>query len=58
MITLYKYNETDFTHDGIGILKDTISCVVERELNGNWFLNLEYLLQGNKADLIKEHCVL
>ena len=58
MITLYKYNETDFTHDGIGILKDTISCVVERELNGNWFLNLEYLLQGNKAEFIKEHCVL
>ena len=58
MITLYKYNEIDFSHDGIGILKDTISCIVERELNGNWFLNLEYLLQGNKADLIKEHCVL
>ena len=58
MITLYKYNETDFTHDGIGILKDTISCIVERELNGNWFLNLEYLLQGNKAEFIKEHCVL
>lgn len=58
MITLYKYNEIDFSHDGIGILKDTISCVVERELNGNWFLNLEYLLQGNKAEFIKEHCVL
>ena len=39
MITLYKYNETDFNHDGIGILKDAISCIVERELNGNWFLN-------------------
>ena len=58
MITLYKYNEIDFSHDGSGILKDTISCIVERELNGNWFLNLEYPLQGNKADLIKEHCVL
>ena len=58
MITLYKYNETDFTHDGVGILKDTISCVVERELNGNWFLNLEYLLIGNKAEFIKEHCIL
>lgn len=58
MITLYKYNETDFNHDGIGILKDTISCIVERELNGNWFLNLEYLLIGDKSDYIKEHCVL
>lgn len=58
MITLYKYNETDFNHDGVGILKYTISCIVERELNGNWFLNLEYLLQGNKAEFIKEHCVL
>ena len=58
MITLYKYNEIDFSHDGIGILKDTISCIVERELNGNWFLNLEYPLIGDKAELIKEHCIL
>lgn len=58
MINLYKFNEIDFSHDGIGTLRDTISCIVTRELNGMWSLELEYPLIGNKANFIKEHCIL
>lgn len=58
MITLYSFNEIEFSHDGIGILKDVLSCIVERELNGMWFLNLEYPLLGDKSGYIKEHCIL
>ncbi|XKK29835.1 hypothetical protein HFP64_00195 [Bacillus sp. AC79A.1] len=41
MITLYKPNETDFTHNGIGVLdKHIYSATVEEELNGLFVLIL------------------
>ena len=58
MINLYKSNEVDFSHDGICTLKDVTSCIVTRELNGMWSVDLEYPLIGNKAEYIKEHCIL
>ncbi|WP_256859844.1 phage tail spike protein [Bacillus cereus] len=45
MITLYKPTETDFTHNGIGILDDNIyDAVVEEELNGLYVLSFKYPL--------------
>lgn len=54
MITLYKPNETDFTHNGIGILdKHIYSATVEEELNGLFVFNFNYPLfapYGTKID--------
>ncbi|QUG84006.1 phage tail spike protein [Bacillus nitratireducens] len=47
MITLYKPNETDFTHNGIGVLdKHIYSATVEEELNGLFVFNFNYPLFG------------
>ncbi|SEG79492.1 phage minor structural protein, N-terminal region [Bacillus sp. ok061] len=54
MITLYKPNETDFTHNGIGVLdKHIYSATVEEELNGLFVFNFNYPLfapHGTKID--------
>ncbi|KAB2399236.1 MULTISPECIES: phage tail spike protein [Bacillus cereus group] len=54
MITLYKPNETDFTHNGIGVLdKHIYSATVEEELNGLFVFNFNYPLfapYGTKID--------
>ncbi|MCM3219665.1 phage tail protein [Bacillus cereus] len=45
MITLYKPNETDFTHNGIGILDNNIyEAEIEEILNGVYTLNFKYPL--------------
>ncbi len=43
---LYDKTETDFTHNGLGILRDTISAIVTEELNGQSELTLEYDMEG------------
>ncbi|PFK62328.1 endopeptidase [Bacillus thuringiensis] len=45
MITLYKSNETDFTHNGIGVLdKNIYNATVEEELNGLFLFSFSYPL--------------
>ncbi|MEB4814748.1 phage tail spike protein [Bacillus thuringiensis] len=45
MIILYKPNETDFTHNGIGILDNNIyEAEIEEILNGVYTLNFKYPL--------------
>ncbi|MED3466563.1 phage tail spike protein [Bacillus thuringiensis] len=45
MITLYKANETDFTHNGIGALdKNIYNATVEEELNGLFLFSFRYPL--------------
>ncbi|AZR76293.1 phage tail spike protein [Bacillus thuringiensis] len=45
MITLYKPNETDFTHNGIGALdKNIYNTTVEEELNGLFLFSFSYPL--------------
>lgn len=45
MITLYKPNETDFTHNGIGILDNNIyEAEIEEILNGVYTLRFKYPL--------------
>ena len=54
MIRIYDKNETDFTHNGIGILKDVISCTCKEELNGKYELEFEYQVGGAFFDYIVE----
>lgn len=43
---LYKANETNFSHLGLGPLIDTISCLVTEERNGQFELKMKYPIDG------------
>ncbi|WP_422122936.1 phage tail spike protein [Planococcus sp. X10-3] len=43
---LYKANETDFNHLGLGVLSDAVSCLVTEERNGLFELELKYPQNG------------
>lgn len=43
---LYSANETDFSHCGLGVLNDCISCEVYEELNGQFELTIRYPVNG------------
>lgn len=43
---LYSATETDFTHNGIGILSACVSCEVTEEANGIFELAMQYPMDG------------
>lgn len=49
---LYKSDETDFLHNGLGVLKDAISVKAIEELNGLFELEIEYDPEGFLIDEI------
>ncbi|CZQ83994.1 chaperone of endosialidase [Trichococcus palustris] len=52
MAILYKANETDFTHFGLGMLQDAIQIFVTEERNGILELEMQYPVSGDRfADL-------
>ena len=50
---LYDKTETAFTSNGIGRLRDCISCVVTEERNGIYECDFEYPVDGANYDLIQ-----
>ena len=50
---LYDSNETLFTSNGLGRLRDCISCIVTEERNGIYECDFEYPVDGHNYDLIK-----
>ena len=58
MIRIYDREENNFNHNGLGILKDSLTCYVEEELNSIYELYLEYPIYGVKTSLIKEENIL
>lgn len=50
---LYEGNEREFITQGIGSLKDVISCKVTEELNGSYELSMEYPAFGELFSEIK-----
>lgn len=50
---LYDINEKGFTSNGIGRLRDCISCLVTEERNGIYELDFEYPVTGANFDLIQ-----
>ena len=50
---LYKANETDFSHMGLGVLIDAITCLVSEERNGLFQLEMEYPLEGSQFSELK-----
>lgn len=58
MIRLYKRDETNFANNGIGILKDVISCTCSEVLNGKYDLEFEYPIGGAYVEsLVEENVV-
>ena len=50
---LFDTNETAFTSNGIGRLRDCISCTVTEERNGIYECDFEYPIDGANYDLIQ-----
>ena len=50
---LYEKDETAFASNGLGRLRDCISCVVSEERNGIYECDFEYPIDGANADLIQ-----
>lgn len=50
---LYHQGETSFEHLGLGILTDTLSCVVTEERNGVFELEMEYPVTGSHFEQLK-----
>ncbi len=50
---LYDSNETSFTSNGLGRLRDTISCVVTEERNSIYECDFEYPVSGANYDKIQ-----
>ena len=55
---LYDPLETQFDSNGIGLLTDAISCIVEEERNGSFELTLQYPQEGRLAEHITEDAVI
>jgi phage minor structural protein len=55
---LYAHDETDFTHNGIGLLSDTISATVTEEMNSTCELQLEYDVDGQFSDQIDDGMII
>ncbi len=54
---LYDKNTTDFSNNGLGFLKDTLSCLITEERNGSYELSLQYPITGQWYDLIADGCI-
>lgn len=50
---LYDTNETAFESNGLGRLRDCISCIVTEERNGIYECDFEYPIDGANYDLIQ-----
>lgn len=55
---LYKEDAIDFSTFGIGVLADTISCLVTEERNGAYELTLKYPLNGSLYGEIKKERII
>jgi phage-related protein len=54
---LYGATETEFNHNGFGILGDCVSCDVAEEANGIFELSLQYPMDGIHFDDISDRCI-
>lgn len=58
MITVYHSKETGFSHNGLTVLHESLSCFVKEELNGPYELEIEYPAISKKAAHLKKWNIL
>lgn len=55
---LYEKTETNFTHNGIGFLKDCVKATVTETRNGSFELSFQYPITGQWFDKISDGCII
>lgn len=55
---LYPKNETEFNHLGLGILSDASKAVVTEEVNGAYYLDFDYPIDGVLFDELKAGAII
>ncbi|MCM3396778.1 gp58-like family protein [Oceanobacillus profundus] len=55
---LYKSDETNFVHNGLGLLTGAVSAIAIEELNGMFELNMQYDNDGFLASVIEEEMII
>lgn len=55
---IYSLDTIDFTNNGYGFLTDIISANVKEEINGEYVLNMEYLLNGHLAEYLERENII
>lgn len=55
---LYPSTETEFLDNGIGRLSDALSCFVTEELNGEYYLEMVYPVDGVHFDSISKRSII
>ena len=55
---MYPPTETDFESAGLGVLSDSVNCVVTEERNGIFELEMEYPTSGIHFDEILDACLI
>lgn len=55
---LYSATETEFEHNGLGILGDCAMCEVEEEGNGSFELSMQYPMDGIHFEDIKDRSII
>lgn len=50
---LYSPTATDFTNNGLGTLVDTVSCLVNQKINGEYELTMKYPVTGQHYEYIE-----
>ena len=55
---IYTSDTTDFNNNGLGFLTDSISCIIDDEINGNYQLTMEYIKDGKLAEYLAEENII
>ncbi|MGT2682998.1 phage tail spike protein, partial [Streptococcus porci] len=59
MITLYKAIETNFEHNGLGVLSnESKAAIVEEEINGLYTLSMSYPITGKFGKVLKNQMII
>ena len=55
---IYSLDTNDFTYNGYGFLTDVIKAEVYEEINGQYVLNMEYLVGGHLAEYLERENII
>ena len=55
---IYSLDTTDFSNNGYGFLTDIINAEVKEEINGEYILDMEYLLNGHLAEYLERENII
>lgn len=57
-MNIYLQNESDFSNNGLGFLTDVLSASVTEELNDDYYLSINYKLNGALSEYLVEENII